>query len=303
MKRKIQLSRQDKIVNFVATTIAIFLLVISVYPIYYCFISSISDGKAALGQQVYLWPIEPTLENYKMVFEDTSLYQAYFITILRTIVGTFTGTVFTGLIAYPLSRDDLKYRRIYTIIFIITMYFSGGIIPQYLVYRGYGIVNTFSVYIFPGLLNVFNLMLCMNFFREMPSELIESGKIDGAGEYRIFLRIILPLSKPIIATIALFTGVNHWNDWFTSAYFTTSKELTTLPAVLMRLVSSAEAQNKINAMMATSSGVTMGMANQGPTAESIRYATMLISILPIMLIYPFVQKYFDKGIMLGAVKA
>lgn len=303
MNNKIKLSTEDKIINVFAATVAAFLFILCVYPIYYCFIASISDGQAAAGQQVYLWPIKPTLENYKMVFQEDSLFQAYFMTILRTVVGTLTGTIFTGLIAYPLSRSDLKGRKVYTIIFIITMYFGGGIIPQYLVYRAYGIVNTFSVYILPSLLNVFNLMLCMNFFNDIPNEIIEAAKIDGAGEYRIFLKIMLPLSKPIIATIALFTGVYHWNDWFMTTYFTTSTKLNTLPSVLMQLVSSADAQAKINKMMMTGSGVSMGMANQGPTADSIRYATMLISIIPIMLIYPFIQKYFDKGIMLGGVKA
>lgn len=299
---KIRQSTEDKIVNIVAAAIAILLIVISIYPLYYCLIASLSDGQISMGRPMYLLPMAPTLDNYRMVFEEPMLWKSTLMSVLRTVVGTITGTAFTALVAYPLSKDNLRFHKFYSVVFIITMYFGGGVIPQYLVYLQYGIVNTFWVYILPALMNVFNLMLCINFFRDIPKEIIEAARIDGVGEYGMLSKIVFPLSKPIIATLALFTGVNHWNDWFMTAYFTTSDSLSTLPAVLMRLVTSADAQQKINQMLATSSGITIDL-NQGPTAESIRYATMLVSILPIVAVYPFIQKYFEKGVMIGAVKA
>ncbi|HBM80208.1 MAG: carbohydrate ABC transporter permease [Clostridiales bacterium] len=299
----IKLSAEDHIINITCCVIAFIIFFITLYPIYYSFISSISDGQAAMATQIYFLPVKVTLENYKIVFSEKTLYNSYIVNILRTLIGTITGVFFTSMMAYGISRKELKFRKLYSIIAIITMYFGGGLIPYYLVLRYLHLINTFSVYIIPSLINVFNMLLFMSFFRDLPGAIIESAKIDGAGEFTIFRKIVIPLSKPVLATVALFVGVYHWNDWFTSAYFVTNEKLMTLPTILMRLVNSAEAQEKLNKMMLSSAGVNIGSMKTGPTVNSIRHATMLVSIVPIMMVYPFLQKYFVKGIMVGAIKA
>jgi len=236
-----------------------------------------------------------------MVFQDVALFNSFRMSFLRTSVGVVTGVFFTAMVSYALTRDTLRFRRIYSIIALLTMYFSGGVIPTFLVYRSLMITNTFWVFILPGMLNVFHMLLIMAFFRELPDSLFESARIDGAGEFKIFAAIALPLSKPVLATIGLFVGVYHWNDWFMPAYFTVSEHLTTMPVILMRLISSAEAQHRLAEVLAQLGGVRV--STQGLTVTSIRYATMVVSIIPIMLVYPFLQRFFEKGIMIGAIKA
>lgn len=298
---KIRLTAEDLAVNGIAIIIATFVLIVTVYPIYYSAIYSFSDGQAALAKQIYFFPVQPTLENYKIVFSDSMLINSYIIDILRTIVATVTSVFFTAMTAYGLTRKELRGRRIYSLIAIFTMYFSGGLIPNFLLLKSLHLINTFWVYILPSLLSVYNMMLCMAFFREVPESLVESARLDGASEFFIFMRVMIPLSKPILATIALFVGVGAWNDWFVSAYYIYDQKLMTLPTVLMRLVSATDAQQKMNAIL-QSSGVG-AMGTRGPTPDAIRHATMLISIIPVMCVYPFLQKYFVKGVMVGAIKA
>lgn len=303
-KGKIKRSAEDKAINIIVTACMVLIFITSVYPVYFCFISSISDGQATLGNPTFFWPVKPTLDNYKAALNDPSIGNALIISVFRVVVGTASSVFFTALMAYAFSKDYLMYKKVYMIFFIITMYFGGGVIPSYLVYKAYGIINTFAVYILPGLLSVFNMILFMNFFRDLPDGVIEAARIDGVGEFSMLVRIVLPLSKPIFATIMLFNGVAIWNDWFTTAYYTTSEELMTLSALLMKLVTSAEAQRKLEEFVRTS-GVQLGdfQLTSSVTGDSVRYATLLVSIVPVLLVYPFLQKYFEKGIMLGAVKS
>lgn len=190
--------------------------------------------------------------------------------------------------------------KIYSMIAMFTMYFGGGVIPTYLLYLKLGLINSFAVYILPSLLSVYNMLLCMAFFRDIPESLVESAKLDGAGEFKILVRIIVPLSTPILATIGLFVGVGAWNDWYTAAYFVNDQKLMPMSTILMRLVSAADAAQKAMEA-ATTSGANVNRS--GPTSTSIQYATLLVSIFPVMCVYPFVQKYFVKGVMVGAIKA
>lgn len=299
-KNGIRLTREDHVVNTVSVVIALFVFILTAYPIYYCAIYAFSDGNASMIKQIYFAPTQFTLENFKAVLGDDMLVNSFKISVLRTVVAVLTGVAFTAYTAYGLTRRELKGRRIYSMIAMFTMYFSGGVIPTYLLYRSLGIVNTFSIYILPGMLSVYNMLLFMAFFRDIPGSLIESAKLDGASEFKILLRVVLPLSTPIIATIALFVGVGAWNDWYTAAYFVSDQKLMPMSTILMKLVSASEASRKAQEV-ATMSGVIGGQS--GPTSASIRYATMLVSIVPVMCVYPFVQKYFVKGIMVGAIKA
>ena len=298
---KLRLTKEDHVVNMIAGVIATVVLIVTVYPIYYSAIYSISDGQAAQATQIYFLPVSPTLENYKIVFSDSMLFNSYIMNILRTVTATITSVFLTVMTAYGITRKELRGRRVYSLLAVFTMYFSGGLIPTYLLLQSLNLLNTFWVYILPGMLSVYNMMLCMACSRDIPETLIESARLDGAQEFTILLRIIFPLSKPIIATIALFVGVGAWNDWYASAYYIYDQALMTLPTVLMRLVSATDAQQKMNALI-QSSGVNV-MNNQGPTPDAIRHATMLVSIIPIMCVYPFLQKYFVKGVMVGAIKA
>lgn len=292
-KRK---SREDKIVDIVTALLCIIVFVLTVYPIYYCLIYSFNEGADAAKGGIYLFPRVFTLENYKIVLQNAALYPAFLMTILRTVLGTALAVFFTAMAAYALSKENLKGRKIYTIMGVVTLYFSAGVVQQYLLYREIGILDSFWVYILPNVYQFYNMILFMSFFKELPAALEESAQIDGAGYFTVFFRVVLPLSKPVLATVALFVGVWHWNDWYHPAFFIQNEALMTLPAVLQRSMSLAEAQQTLQKVMSFSAQTST------TTMESVRYAMLIISILPITIIYPFVQKFFLKGMMLGAVK-
>lgn len=292
---KIKKSREDTIINAIVVLLSILVIVLTVYPIYYCLINSLNEGTDAAKGGIYLFPRKFTLENYKIVFQNKAIYKAFFMTIVRTLAGTLAAIIAMAMAAYALTKQELKGRKIYTYLGVITLYFSAGVVQQYLLYRELHILDTFWVYILPNVYQFYYIILFMSFFRELPAALEESAQMDGAGYYTILLRIIIPLSKPVIATIALFVGVWHWNDWFHPAFFIQNESLMTMPAVLMRSMSLAEAQQMMQRMMST--GV-----QSSTTMESVRYAMLIVAVAPITVIYPFVQKFFLKGMMLGSVK-
>jgi len=288
-------SREDIIINVFSIAIAIVVLVVTLYPVYYCLIYSFNEGKDAAMGSFYLFPRKFTLSNYITVLKTKSLFLSFEMTVLRTIAGTFASVLFTAIVAYGLSKKHLMFRKTYMIIGIVTLYLSGGLVPNYLLLKQLHLLNNFLVYIIPSMLSFFNVLLFIAFFNELPEALEESARIDGASTMRVFFKIILPLSAPIMATIALFNGVSHWNDWFAPAYYITNEKLITLPAFLMRIMSLASAQQEMQKHVQS--------AAMSTTPESIRYATLIVAIAPITLIYPFIQKYFVKGMMVGSIKA
>ena len=266
---------------------------ITLYPIWYIIVNSLNEGADAMLGGIFWWPRKFTLDNYAAVFQNSGVIKAFGVTILRTLVGTVTNVLFTAMVAYPLSKDHLVGRKFYMTMGTITMFFSGGLIPSFLLYKNMHLLDTFWVYIIPGLFNFFNLIIFVNFFREIPSALEESASIDGATDWMIFIRIILPLSKPVLATIALFTGVYHWNDYFAGVIFINNPDLQPIQTFLYRIV----AETGSTQMMATAGNIT-----RTTTSLSIKLATMVVTTLPIICVYPFLQKYFVKGMMIGAVK-
>lgn len=292
---KLGKSKEDRIVNLVTAALCIVVIILTVYPVYYCLIYSFNDGKDAAKQALYLWPRKFTLENYKIVFQNRAIYPAFFMTVLRSVVGTAVAVICMAMAAYALSKDNLKGRKIYMVMGVITLYFSAGVVQSYLLYREMRLLDSFWVYILPNIYQFYYIILFISFFRELPAALEESAQMDGAGYFTILFKIIIPLSTPVIATVSLFVGVWHWNDWFHPAFFIQKESLMTLPAVLMRAMSLAEAQQTLQKMIAVPS-------QSSTTMESVRYAMLIVSILPITIIYPFVQKFFLKGMMLGAVK-
>lgn len=293
MKKKyFKISIADIILNF----IMLLVIIITLYPFYYCLILSFNNGYDTYLGNLYFFPRMFTLANYKMVFVNQRIFTAFVITTSRTLIGTATSVFFTASVAYGLSKKDLMFRKTYMILGIITMYFNGGLIPFYFVLRDLNLLNSFAVFIIPSLFAFFNAILFMTFFRTIPESLRESARIDGASEAFIYLRIILPLSVPIIATIALFNGVGHWNAWFDSQFFTTDPKYRTLQLILKEIMAKASAQEELKRQMGIS------LDSNLYTVESIRYATMMVAIGPIIFIYPFLQRYFIKGIMIGSIK-
>ena len=288
-------SREDIIIDVLSISIALIVIVTTLYPVYYCFIYSFNEGTDAAMGSFYLFPRKFTFSNYATVLRQKSLFLSLAMTVARTLVGTLTSVLFTAVVSYGLSKKDLMFRKTYMMIGIVTLYFSGGLVPNYLLLKQLHLLNTFLVYIIPSLLCFFNVLLFIAFFSELPEALEESARIDGARNITLFLKIVLPLSAPIMATIALFNGVSHWNDWFSPAYYITNEKLITLPAVLMRIMSLASAQQEMQRHVQSSVPTA--------TPESIRYATLVVAIAPITLVYPFIQKYFVKGMMVGSIKA
>ncbi|NHW33300.1 carbohydrate ABC transporter permease [Paenibacillus aceris] len=275
--------------------VVLFIIMLAMlYPFYYVVIVSFNRGSDSLLGGVYLWPRSVTLENYKTFLSDPNWFRAFLVTISRTVLGTMLGVLFTSLVAYGLSHRNLLFSKFYFTVIIFAMYFSGGLIPYYVVLRSIGLLNTFGVYIFPSMLSTFFLLIAISFFREIPGELKESAHMDGASELVVFFRIVLPVSMPLVATMALFMGVGQWNSWLDSAYFVQSESLRTLTYRMMEII------NKFNSPM-DALAVANG-SSSGVTSFSLQVTAMVVSIAPIVFIYPFLQKYFVQGIMLGSVK-
>jgi len=282
---------------------AIFMVVFSffiLYPLWYCIVFSFNEGTdIAFNGLVYWWPREFTLINYQVLLRDNTIAKAFMVSVARTVLGTALHVFFTAMVAYAFSKRKLPARGLFLTAGTITMFFGGGMIPTYLWYRSLGLLDNFFVYIFPWMFSFFDALIFMGFFRTIPDSIEESAEIDGANDFLIFLRLILPLSTPVLATITIFHGVAQWNDFFSGfLYINKNTDLTPIQTFLYQMVVTTEAYTKIPEL-ARQAAATSKMKI---TPEGIRVAVMMISTLPIMVVYPFLQKYFTKGVMLGAIK-
>jgi len=279
----------------------IIVIVATVYPFWYSAVISFNNGMDAARGGIYLWPRMFTFENYRAVFSSDQIFSGFIVSVSRTIIGTLTGLAFTSMFAYAIAHTNLMFKKGYMILLLIAMYFSGGMIPYFLVIMNLGLMNNFLVYIIPNLLGIWNAIIMRSFFREIPPSLEEAARIDGANDFYIFIKVIIPISTPVFATIALFIGVMHWNSWFDAAYYVTNRSLKTLAFWLVEIIKQAS----IHSMNATTgqdmTREAMGAA-QNITAETIRMSTMMIVVIPILCVYPFLQRYFVKGIMIGSLK-
>lgn len=281
--------------QFVIGTIMLLLSIITVYPFWYCFVYSFSSAEQAAMTNVVLWPVGFTLDNYITVFKMDIIYTATAISIFRTVGGVLYSTIITGLASYALSKRDMPGNRMIALFLIIPMYISGGLLPYYVTISQLGLFNNLLVYILPHGFWAFNMLLMRTYFDTIPPELEESARLDGANELTIFLRIIVPLSMPIFAVIAMFNGVWQWNSWFDAALFMTKFELRPLQNVLQSLIQ----ENTADLVMLMQGRIQ----ERTVSAETIRMTTLIVTTLPIVFIYPFFQKHFIRGIMIGAVKA
>jgi len=283
--------------NVINITLMALILIVTLYPFWYIFAVSLNDGKDAARGGIYFIPRIFTLDNYKAVFQNKYIMNAFMVSGLRTLIGTVTHVFFTGMVAFAMSKSNLIGRKFYMMVGTITMFFGGGLIPYYLLIRDLGLRNNFLVYIIPAMFNFWDMVIMMTFYREIPAELSESADIDGAGDLRVFLSIILPLSKPILATMALFCGVYQWNDFFMAVLFIDKNELLPIQTILFKIIAETEAQS-----MLTRTNLPDVVARRRLTSESIKLATMVVTTVPIICVYPFLQKYFVKGMLIGSVK-
>ena len=294
---------KKKISDLFLDSFIFFSLILLAFVTLYPFLNSlaISLNKAddtALGG-ITIYPRKFTIDNYKIIFSNPTLFRAYIITISRTLIGAASSVLATAMFAFGMSKSYLKGKKFYMTMCIITMYFNGGLIPSYMLIRTLGLTNNFLVYIIPNLVSVFNMIIMRTFFRSIPEAIEESAKIDGASLFRIFFKIIFPLSTPIIATIALFNGVFHWNSWFDAAIYITDQKLKPVQSILVSVINASRFQEAL--AKAGAAAEHLGRMNK-INSRSLTMATMVTTVIPIIMVYPFLQKYFIKGIMIGSVK-
>ncbi|MBO7745023.1 carbohydrate ABC transporter permease [Paenibacillus sp. MWE-103] len=273
--------------------------VVTFYPFWNILVVSLNDATDAVRGGLYLWPREFTLESYRSILRNSELIGSVKVTVLRTVVGTPLSVLAIALMAYALSKRELIAWRFFTLFFIFTMYFGGGLIPTYMIIKSLQLIDSFWVFVFPGLIGVFLMILVRTYIEQLPPELEESAKIDGANDLQIFASVVLPLCVPVLATIALFIGIGHWNSWYDSYIYTYKPELKTLQAVLVKILN----QYQTGAMVSEAEALAKSSKRIPVSGESIRMAVTMVSTVPIMLVYPFIQRFFVKGIMMGAIKS
>lgn len=289
----------DSAFNVFNYFLMILISVITLYPFLNVLAISLNDSVDTVKGGVTIFPREFTFANYIEIFKTDSLITSIVISALRTVTGTLTGIISAGMVAYTISRRDFFAGKAITVFYVITMYVSGGLIPDYMLIRNLHLTNNFLVYILPGLISVFNVIVLRSFIDGLPFELQESAKLDGANDFTIFYKIIFPLCMPAIATLSLFIAVGHWNSWFdTYLYCGSNKNLTTLQFELQKILLSSQSSGRQDIY-----GSSDMVAQKRISPESIRMAMTIVATVPILVVYPFVQKYFMKGLTLGAVKA
>lgn len=294
-----QLKRKTSVANtaFVVfnSVFMVIFVIITLYPVLNTLAISLNDGIDALRGGIYLLPRKFTWKNYTTVLEKDSLVTGAVITVARTIIGTVLSLVTNAMLAFIVSRKRFLFRKQLSLFWVITMYVNGGLIPTFILYKELHLTNTFWVYVIPGMISAFNMLVIRTYMNGLPESLVESAQIDGAGYTTIFIKIISPLCKPVYATVALFVAVGQWNSWFDAMlYNRMSGEYTTLQYELMKLLSSVANQGASAEAMKNAAGAV--------TPTSVRAAATIITMLPIICIYPFLQKYFVTGLTLGGVK-
>ena len=272
------------------------LAAVTLFPLYYVVLISFADYGAVHKQLIYIFPTSINLEAYKLIFGEKMFSNAFFVSVFVTAVGTFLSMILSTAASYTLSKKFVPGQKIMFTLILIPMFFGGGLIPYYLLIKDLHLINTIWVMILPGAVNTFYLILMKNFFENLPASIEESAKIDGANDLYILYRIVLPTSAPVIATISLFYAVDKWNDYYTALLFISDRKLYPLQLILR------EAILDFSQIMASSIGATIAQSNRPTYSQGLQMAIIVIATIPIFCMYPFLQKHFTKGIMLGAMK-
>lgn len=293
---KLKSSAMDKVFVACNTIFLVLFVIITLYPVLNTVALSFNDGIDAVRGGIHLWPRIFTLSNYKTVLNQQNIITGAVVSVARTVLGTIFSLATNALLAYVISRKRFLFRSQLSLFWVITMYVNGGMIPTLILYRNLNLTNSFWVYVIPGMISAFNVLVLRTFMEGLPSALEESAMIDGANDFTIFTRIISPLCKPVYATVALFVAVGQWNSWFDAMlYNRMNTQYTTLQYELMKLLSSVMQQSG----SATTGGNTAAAA---VTPVTVRAAATVVTMLPIILLYPFLQRYFVSGMTIGSVK-
>ena len=298
MKRHKKITRTpgEWVLDIVKVVFLAFVVVVTVYPFWNIFIISINDATDAIRGGLYFLPRKLSLSSYAEILGRSTFLASIKVSVGRTLIGTPIAVLVTAMLAYPLSRKDLVGRKFWNLLFVFTMYFGGGLVPYYMVLKGIHMLNTFWVFIFPMMMSVYNMILIRSYIESMPDSLFEAAKIDGANDLVVFVKMVIPLSKPILMTVALFVAINQWNSWFDAYLYTSDQAPKPMQSILVEIL------NQYQTGASTSQAMSNAKAGVTVTPDSIRMAATMVATLPIIMVYPFVQKYFVKGIMLGAVK-
>mgnify|MGYP000359660965 FL=1 len=297
MRKGIRETKQDRVFNGVNLVFMLFIFIVFAWPIWFVIVASFSDPNAVTSGRVWLWPVSFHTGGYVMTLENTEIWRGYLNSILYTLLGTAVNMVLTIITAYPLSRMDFMPRKILTVAFVITMYFGGGMVPMFLQVKDLGLTNTIWAMIVPGAISIYNVLLLRSFFLYgVPKSLEEAAMLDGASLLQMLLKIYLPLVKPTLAVLVLYYAVGHWNDYFSALLYINDRGLYPLQYILREILISSKIDQSVNGLDAAS------IMKKLKDAGTMKYAIIIISTLPLMIVYPFIQKYFVKGIMLGAVK-
>jgi putative aldouronate transport system permease protein len=287
-------SGSEKAFNFINAALLVVLCAMMIYPILYVLGRSFMTDQFLAKYPLAIIPREFSLFGYQFIFNPQSyILNSYAITIARTLIGTLCNLFFTTIMAYVISKKYYPGRKVVTLLVVFTMWFGGGLIPFFLLIRSLGLVNKFSVYIVPGLINAWNLILLRNFFMSIPQEAEESAKMDGANDLTILFAIYIPLSTAALATISLFYAVDHWNAWFDSLMFVSNRKMWTLQVMLREVINTTN----VNSLMDPTAVLT-----KIPAMEIVKNASIVVATIPIICIYPFLQKYFVKGVLVGSLK-
>lgn len=288
-------AKVDRIYYFINNLIMLMLAIIVLYPIYFIIIASISNPDAVINGEVLLFPVGVSLEGYERLLGESQIWIGYRNTILYTTIGTALNILVTIPAGWALSRKNLPYRKFLMWFFIVTMFFGGGLIPFYLLVSRLGMIDSPLALIIPSALSVWNVFMTKAYYESnIPEELLEAAKIDGAGEFKTFLQIIIPISKPIIAVMVLFYAVGHWNSYFNALIFIQSENFYPLQIVLRDILIVAEG--------VTGTGDPQTILEQQRIANMIKYSSIIVSSVPIIVLYPFIQKFFEKGFLVGSFK-
>ncbi|MED4225804.1 carbohydrate ABC transporter permease [Neobacillus cucumis] len=289
-------SKEDKIFDVVNTIFLTLICLAVLYPLYFVIIASISNPNMVYNGEVWLFPKEITFEGYKRIFSDPKIWLGYKNTVIYTVVGTVVQVSLTLMAAYALSRKDFYGKSFFMMVILFTMFFNGGLIPTYLVVKDLGMLNTIWAMILPKAVAVWNLIVARSFFEEnIPNELLEAGKIDGCSNTKFFLKVVLPLSKPIIAVMVLFYAVGQWNSYFDALIYLNDESLYPLQLILRNILT----QNQLSVKMLSDLD---NLAAQQQVGEIIKYGIIIVGALPLLIVYPFVQRHFVKGVLIGGVK-
>lgn len=290
--RETKTDRLFTILNYVFLSIVALLVL---YPLLFVVSASFSNPQYIISGEMWLWPKEFTVDAYEKVFKNKEIINGFINTVKYTVVGTALNVVMTILAAYPLSRKDFKGRGFFMAFIVFTMFFSGGLIPTYLLIRDLGMLNTFWVMIIPNAVAVWNIIIMRTFFQGIPTELEESAKIDGSGNFRILWSIVLPLSFPVIAVMVLFYSVGHWNSYFQALIYLQDEKRFPLQLILRQILIQGQADEMVK-------GTSESFLQQQLSVEGLKYAVLIVANLPMLMLYPFLQKYFVKGVMIGSLK-